>query len=72
MKKGRIINETFANTGGIAKTFSNLNDPMDQRARFEKHNKACEGDDDEEHMMDEDFLNALKCGSCQLVALESA
>lgn len=54
--------EAFANTWEIANAFSELNDPIDQRARFEEQNKAREGGDDEAHMMDEDFLNALEVG----------
>lgn len=54
--------EAFANTWEIANAFSELNDPIDQRGRFEDQLKAREGGDDEAHMMDEDFLNALEVG----------
>lgn len=54
--------EAFANTWEIANAFSELNDPIDQRARFEEQMAAREGGDDEAHMMDEDFLNALEVG----------
>lgn len=54
--------EAFANTWEIANAFSELNDPIDQRGRFEEQMKAREGGDDEAHMMDEDFLNALEVG----------
>jgi lysyl-tRNA synthetase class 2 len=42
--------------------FSELNDPDDQRARFEQQAKQREGGDDEAHMMDEDFVTALEYG----------
>lgn len=54
--------EAFANTWEIANAFSELNDPIDQRERFEEQARAREGGDDEAHMMDEDFLNALEVG----------
>jgi lysyl-tRNA synthetase class 2 len=54
--------EAFANTWEIANAFSELNDPIDQRGRFEDQLKARESGDDEAHMMDEDFLNALEVG----------
>lgn len=46
----------------IANAFSELNDPVDQRARFEDQLKAKEAGDDEAHMMDEDYINALSYG----------
>lgn len=54
--------EAFANTWEIANAFSELNDPIDQRERFEEQLTAREGGDEEAHMMDEDFLNALEVG----------
>jgi lysyl-tRNA synthetase class 2 len=54
--------EAFANTWEIANAFSELNDPIDQRERFEEQVNAREGGDEEAHMMDEDFLNALEVG----------
>jgi len=54
--------EAFANTWEIANAFSELNDPIDQRERFEEQMKARDAGDDEAHMMDEDFLNALEVG----------
>ena len=46
----------------IANAFSELNDPIDQQERFEDQVKAREGGDDEAHMMDDDFVTALKYG----------
>ncbi len=54
--------EAFVNTWEIANAFSELNDPIDQRGRFEDQVKQREAGDDEAHMMDYDFLNALEVG----------
>ncbi len=54
--------EAFANTWEIANAFSELNDPIDQRQRFEDQMKQKELGDDEAHEMDEDFLNAIEVG----------
>lgn len=54
--------EAFANTWEIANAFSELNDPIDQRQRFEDQLKQREAGDDEAHMMDDDFVNALEVG----------
>ncbi|WP_129595732.1 lysine--tRNA ligase [Anaerophilus nitritogenes] len=54
--------EAFANTWEIANAFSELNDAMDQRQRFEDQIKKKEMGEDEIAMMDEDFLNALEVG----------
>ncbi len=60
----RITNrfEAFVNTWEIANAFSELNDPIDQRGRFEDQVKQRESGDDEAHMMDDDFINALEVG----------
>lgn len=42
--------------------FSELNDPIDQRARFEEQMKLREAGDAEAQMLDEDFLEALEYG----------
>jgi lysyl-tRNA synthetase class 2 len=54
--------EAFVNTWEIANAFSELNDPIDQRERFEEQLRQRELGDDEAHMMDEDFINALEVG----------
>lgn len=45
-----------------ANAFSELNDPIDQRQRFEAQLKEREEGNDEAHMMDDDFLEALEYG----------
>jgi len=42
--------------------YSELNDPIDQRARFEYQEYLRENGDDEANMIDEDFLTALEYG----------
>ncbi|MFD1021171.1 lysine--tRNA ligase [Thalassobacillus hwangdonensis] len=45
-----------------ANAFSELNDPIDQRERFEAQLKEREEGNDEAHMMDDDFIEALEYG----------
>ncbi len=54
--------EAFINTWEIANAFSELNDPIDQKERFEQQLKQREAGDEEAHMMDLDFVNALEVG----------
>lgn len=46
----------------LANAFTELNDPIDQRERFEQQLKERELGNEEAHMMDEDFLLALEYG----------
>lgn len=46
----------------IANAFTELNDPIDQRERFEQQLARRDAGDDEAHVMDEDFVNALEYG----------
>jgi len=54
--------EAFAYARELANAFSELNDPVDQRERFVAQMKQREAGDDEAHMMDEDFVQALEYG----------
>ncbi len=54
--------EFFMNGWEMANAYSELNDPIDQRERFEAQEKAFEAGDDEANHTDEDFLNALSIG----------
>ena len=46
----------------MGNAYSELNDPIDQRARFQKQVEQRERGDDETEMMDEDFLTAMEYG----------
>jgi lysyl-tRNA synthetase class 2 len=54
--------EMFAGQMEISNGFSELNDPEDQRRRFEGQLKERERGDDEAHQMDEDYIRALAYG----------
>ena len=54
--------EIFAGQMEISNGFSELNDPEDQRRRFESQLKERERGDEEAHQMDEDYIRALSYG----------
>ena len=54
--------ELFINGTEVANAYSELNDPIDQRERFEEQVKLSERGDDEAMFIDQDFLRALEYG----------
>lgn len=54
--------ELFIGGEEIANAFSELNDPLDQRERFQEQMKRREAGDEEAQRMDEDFILALEYG----------
>jgi lysyl-tRNA synthetase class 2 len=54
--------ELFANGAEVANAFSELNDPDDQRERFEAQRAARAAGDADAHQLDEDFVRALEYG----------
>lgn len=54
--------EFFMNGWEMANAYSELNDPIDQRERFEAQEKLFAAGDEEANHCDEDFLNALSIG----------
>ena len=54
--------EFFINGWEMANAYSELNDPIDQRERFEAQEELKAQGDDEANSIDEDFLNALNIG----------
>ncbi len=60
----QLVERFEAVIGGkeIANAFSELNDPLDQRERFEDQLKLREKGDDEAQVLDEDYIRALEYG----------
>ncbi len=54
--------EAFINTWEFANAFSELNDPIDQRRRFEEQVESKKAGNEEAHPMDYDFINAIEVG----------
>lgn len=54
--------ELMVNGKELANAYSELNDPIDQRERFEEQIKLMERGDDEAMFIDQDFLRALEYG----------
>jgi lysyl-tRNA synthetase class 2 len=54
--------EVYMATQELGNAFSEINDPIEQRRRFEDQALQRAAGNDEAHPMDEDFLAALECG----------
>ena len=54
--------EVFIAGMEICNAFSELNDPLDQEARFQEMGRDYASDDEERHPMDEDYLRAMRYG----------
>ena len=54
--------ELFVARMEVANAYSELNDPLEQRRRFEQQLRARAAGDDEAHPLDEDYIRALEYG----------
>jgi lysyl-tRNA synthetase class 2 len=54
--------EGFVGGMELCNAFTELNDPLDQQARFEEMGRAYGSDDEQRHPMDEDYLQAMRYG----------
>ena len=54
--------ELFANQHEMCNAYTELNDPVEQRSRFESQAKAKSAGDDEAMFIDEDFCKSLEYG----------
>jgi lysyl-tRNA synthetase class 2 len=63
-KKEKVVErfEAFVMGREICNAFSELNDPIDQKKRFEDQVKMLEAGDEDAHQIDEDFIRALEYG----------
>lgn len=63
-KDSRLVERFELFTAGmeVANAFSELNDPADQRARFDEQAKRRAAGDEEAHQTDDDYVNALEYG----------
>ncbi len=62
-KKGLVERfESYVAGRELSNAFSELNDPIDQKSRFDAQKKMIEAGDEEAHQIDEDFVRALEYG----------
>jgi lysyl-tRNA synthetase class 2 len=54
--------EAFIYGREVGNAYSELNDPIDQRERFDQQARERELGDDEAYALDEDFMNSLEVG----------
>ena len=54
--------EAFAGGMELCNAFTELNDPVDQEARFREMSRDYAADDEERHPLDEDYLRAMRYG----------